>query len=87
VKLDELGRLAAMLRLRGAALPGTPDADALAALERCRKCNYKKLCDEFLAVPVGNRARMFCPNSHYIETRRQHRLVFTVGDYAERNLA
>ena len=76
--LDERARLEAMLRLRGAALPPTPDADALAALERCRKCNYKKLCDELLAAPASTGgARTFCPNSHYIEACRQKGLAFT----------
>lgn len=75
--LDDLARLQAMLRHRGAALPKTPDADSLAALERCRKCSYKKLCDEFLAAPVSRSARMFCPNSHYIEACRQNRLAFS----------
>ena len=75
--VDESTRLEAMLHSRGAALPRPPDADALAALERCRKCNYKKLCDEFLAAPVSNGARMFCPNTHYVEVRRQQRLAFT----------
>ena len=65
-----------MLRLRGGALPRTPDADACAALERCRHCNYQKLCDEFRAAPASNDARMFCPNTHYIEVRRQKRLAF-----------
>jgi len=75
--LDDFDRLQAMLRLRGAALPPTPDADALAAIERCRKCAYKKLCDEFLAAPASNAARTFCPNTHYVEVRRQRRLAFT----------
>jgi hypothetical protein len=75
--LDELARLQAMLRCRGAALPRAPDADALAALERCRKCHQVKLCDEFLAAPASNGARMFCPNTHYVEARRQRRLAFT----------
>jgi hypothetical protein len=75
--LDELGRLEAMLRQRGAALPATPDADALAALERCRKCNYRKLCDEFLAARNASGASAFCPNAHYIAVRRQQRLEFT----------
>ena len=74
---DELARLAAMLRARGAALPKAPDANALAALERCRKCNYQKLCEQFLAAPDSNGARMFCPNTHYIEALRQKRLAFT----------
>lgn len=77
VALDEIGRLQAMLRRRGAALPATPDADALAALERCRKCNYQKLCAEFLASSASGIARTFCPNSHYIEVRRQQGLAFT----------
>jgi len=55
----------------------TPDADSLAALERCRKCNYKKLCDESLAAPLSGSARIFCPNSHYIEACRQNRLAFS----------
>ena len=75
--IDELARLQAMLRLRGAALPAAPDADALAAIERCRKCNYQKLCDEFLAAPAVSGARLFCPNNHYVEVRRQQRLQFT----------
>ena len=66
-----------MLHSRGAALPPTPDADALAALERCRKCHHVKLCDEFLAAPAPNGARIFCPNTHYVEARRQKRLAFT----------
>jgi hypothetical protein len=74
--LDPLSRLRAMLRLRGAALPATPDADALAALERCKACHYKKLCDEFLAAPDSSGARMFCPNTHYAEVRRHSRLAF-----------
>lgn len=73
--LDELARLRAMFARRGAVWPAAPDADALAALERCRKCNYKKLCDEFLADRVSNTARMFCPNTHYIEIRRHCSLI------------
>jgi hypothetical protein len=75
--LDELARLQAMLASRGAALPPSPDADALAALERCKNCNYKKLCAEFLASPTAGGSRAFCPNAHYIEVRRQRRLEFT----------
>lgn len=75
--LDELARLAAMLAGRGAGLPPAPDADTLAALERCRKCHYTKLCDEFLAAPSANGARLFCPNTHYVEARRQNRLAFS----------
>lgn len=71
--LDDLGRLEAMLRQRGAALPAEPDTDALAALERCRKCNYQKLCVEFIAVRGANGPATFCPNSHYIAVRRQRR--------------
>ena len=67
------------MRRRGAALPESPDADALAALERCRKCHYQKLCAEFLASSASGIARTFCPNSHYIEVRRQQRLAFTGG--------
>ena len=77
--LDELARLQAMLRRRGAALPASPDGDALAALERCRKCNYRKLCDAFLADGAAAGACTFCPNSHYIQVRRQKRLAFTAG--------
>ena len=75
--LDELGRLKAMLVRRGAALPASPDADTQAALERCKRCHYKKLCDEFLAARVSNGLRAFCPNTHYIEARRQQGLAFT----------
>jgi len=77
VALDALGRLQAVLRRRGAAMPSAPDADALAALERCKKCNYTKLCDEFLAGGDAGGISTFCPNSHYIAVRRQHRLEFT----------
>jgi hypothetical protein len=75
--LDDLARLEAMLASRGAGLPVAADADALAALERCRKCHHKKLCDKFLAVPAANAARSFCPNAHYVEVRRHLRLAFT----------
>ena len=75
--VDELGRLEAMLRRRGAALPESPDADALAALQRCKSCNYKTLCDEFLSAHSASGSRAFCPNSHYIEVRRQQRIDFT----------
>ena len=67
---DDLARLQAMLDRRGAALPATPDADALAALERCRRCLRKALCDEFLAAPAPGGSRAFCPNTHYVEARR-----------------
>lgn len=75
--LDDLSRLEAMLGLRGAALPAAPNADALAALQRCKKCNYKKMCDEFLAAADATGSRAFCPNTHYIEARRQKRLSFS----------
>jgi len=75
--LDELARLKAMLRRRGAALPQVPDADALAALARCKSCNYQKLCAEFLAAPDSSGVFTFCANSHYIAVRRQQRLEFT----------
>ena len=73
--LDELARLRAMFARLGGAWPATPDADALAALDRCRKCHYRKLCDEFLADPLSNAARMFCPNTHYIQIRRHCSLI------------
>lgn len=75
--LDDLARLERLLRRRGAALPKSPDRDALDALERCRKCNYKALCDESIAAADTTRARTFCPNSHYIEVRRQQGLAFS----------
>ena len=75
--IDDFARLRAMLACRGAALPRSPDAEALAAIQRCKKCNYVKLCDEFLAAPSSSASRAFCPNTHYIEVRRQRRLAFT----------
>lgn len=74
--MDDLARLQAILLLRGAMLPARPDADALAALERCRSCNYKKLCNEWLAARPAAGAWTFCPNAHYIAVRRQQRLQF-----------
>ena len=73
--LDELSRLEAMAARRGAALPLVPDADARAALERCGRCNYKKLCDEALASPSAD-GRAFCPNTHYLAALRERRLAF-----------
>jgi hypothetical protein len=77
VALDDLTRLEAMLAGRGAGLPASPDGDALAALERCKTCHHKKLCDEFLAAGAPGASRAFCPNSHYIEVRRHSRLSFS----------
>jgi len=63
-------RLLAMLRRRGAALPVAPDADALAAIERCEKCRHTSLCDQLLATPGSGGYRGFCPNAPYVEQRR-----------------
>lgn len=75
MKLDDLGRLKAIAHRRGAALPGTPDADALAAIARCGKCHYKQLCDETIASTAGD-GRAFCPNTHYLAALRERRLAF-----------
>ena len=75
--LDELARLKAMLRRRGTALPNVPDADALAALERCKSCNYQGPCAEFLAAPDSGGVFALCANSHYVAVRRQRHLEFT----------
>lgn len=75
MRLDDLGRLEALARRRGAALPTSPDADALAAIARCGKCHYKKLCDETIASAAGD-GRAFCPNTHYLAALRERRLAF-----------
>ena len=67
--LDALGRLEAMARRRRTGLPSAPDADSLAAVERCRQCHYRKLCDEALASADGD-GRAFCPNTHYLAALR-----------------
>lgn len=68
-------RLAAMLARRGAALPPVADADTEAALHRCASCAAKALCDEYLAS-AGKGYRGFCPNTHYVESRRERQLKF-----------
>jgi hypothetical protein len=69
-------RLIEMLRRRGAALPSSPDADALAAVQRCEACNAKALCDEYLAARNSAAGRSFCPNGPYVESLREARLKF-----------
>jgi uncharacterized protein DUF6455 len=69
-------RLAAMLARRGASLPPVADADTHAAIARCTSCPAKKLCDELLASPGTSGYRGFCPNTHYVESRRQAGLKF-----------
>ena len=69
-------RLLAMLRRRGAMLPQSPDADALAAVKRCEACPHTALCDELLASPGNGGYRAFCPNSAYVEQRREGSLKF-----------
>jgi hypothetical protein len=75
-RLDAVSRLEAMLRRRGAALPQIPDADSLAALERCASCGSTALCDELLASAGNGGNRSFCPNTHYVEALRQRGLAF-----------
>lgn len=69
-------RFAAMLRRRGATLPEPLDADARAALVRCAQCVAAALCDELLRTPGNGGYRGFCPNTHYIEWRRESVLKF-----------
>lgn len=69
-------RLAAMLARRGATLPPVADADTEAALHRCATCAAKPLCDELLATPGNGGYRAFCPNTHYVERRREGQLKF-----------
>lgn len=69
-------RLLAMLRRRGATLPNPPDADALAAIERCEACPHTALCDELLAQPGSGGSRTFCVNAGYIAQQRERGLKF-----------
>ena len=69
-------RLAAMLARRGGTLPPVADADTRAALQRCADCRAKALCDELLACAGNGGYRGFCPNTHYVECRRQAGLRF-----------
>jgi hypothetical protein len=74
--IDRMKRLMAMLRRRCAVLPNPPDADALAAVHRCDRCAYTKLCDDLLASPGNGGQRSFCPNAGYIEQLRERGLKF-----------
>ena len=69
-------RLFEMLRRRSAALPEPRDASAQAAIARCEQCHAKALCDAWLAAPDDKAPRTFCPNSGYVEHRRQVSLEF-----------
>jgi len=74
--MKTIRRLYAMLRRRAAALPKPLDADARAAIARCRACPATELCDELLASPGNGGYRAFCPNAHYVEHRREITLKF-----------
>ena len=70
-------RLPEMLRRRGAVLPEPADRDAQAAVVRCAACRNTQACDAWLAELASKAPRTFCPNSGYVEYRRQISLQFT----------
>lgn len=71
-------RLYKMIRRRGLTLPTPPsEAQTLAfsaAIRRCRQCNHKALCDEWLATGKGEPT--FCPNTGWFAKLRQDLLTF-----------
>jgi len=72
-------RLPEVMRRRSTSLPdpltGALARDAAAATQRCLACNYKALCDEWLATGKGELT--FCPNAAWLAKLRQDSLSFS----------